>query len=146
MRAFLLRILASGALSCAAGTVPAQQVPYDALSPILATRCSMCHAGASAAADLRLDSLQGLLKGSRNGPVVTAGELADSELIRRLKGTAQPRMPMTGPPFLSDVDVASIVRCIDAGAPDTPARRRLGPRAHASACTARCRRMGASMN
>lgn len=114
MRTSLLRLIALGIGSCAAAPAPAQQVTYDALVPILASRCQMSHAGTSTA-ELRLDSLQGLLKGSRNGPVVKAGQPAESELIRRIKGTAQPRMPMTGPPFLSDDEVSLFEGWVSSG-------------------------------
>lgn len=109
--------VAAAALLSAASGAPAQEVTYEALAPILAARCVMCHAGASAAAELRLDTLDGLKRGSRNGAVVKAGQPAESELIRRLKGTSLPRMPMTGPPFLSDEEIGLFERWIAAGMP-----------------------------
>ena len=66
----------------------------------------MCHAGPSAPLGLRLDSRYGLLAGSSRGAVVESGDPAGSELIRRLDGRSMPRMPMTGPPFLADDEVA----------------------------------------
>jgi mono/diheme cytochrome c family protein len=66
----------------------------------------MCHAGAVAPLGLRLDTLENLVKGSQGGPVVEASNPAGSELVRRLKGISQPRMPMTGPPFLSEQEIA----------------------------------------
>lgn len=79
---------------------------YDDIAPVLASRCVLCHAGDGAPLGLRLDSVDGLLKGSARGPVVKAGDAAGSELIKRLKGISQPRMPMTGPPFLTDAEIA----------------------------------------
>ena len=79
---------------------------YADIAPILAQRCVMCHSGAAASLGLRLDSFDGVVKGSERGPVVKAGDPSGSELIRRLKGVSQPRMPMTGPPFLSDGEIA----------------------------------------
>ena len=93
-------------LLVAASSTPAVAVTYADLAPILAERCTMCHSGEAAALGLRLDSLDGMLQGSRNGAVVEPGDPGKSELIRRLKGESQPRMPMTGPPFLSDSQVA----------------------------------------
>lgn len=110
-----MRLLAAAFLCLAALPSAAQPVTFEALAPILASRCTMCHAGSSAAADLRLDSLEGLLKGSRNGAVVRSGEPAASELVRRLNGTAQPRMPMTGPPILSTDEIALFERWIASG-------------------------------
>ena len=77
----------------------------------------ICHVGDAAPAGLRLDSFDALMKGSQKGPVVRPGNAAGSELVRRLKGQSQPRMPMTGPPFLGDAEVARFERWIDAGAP-----------------------------
>lgn len=84
---------------------------------LLAARCVLCHQGEAAPLGLRLDSLDALLAGSRNGPVVKPGDPAGSELVRRLRGQSQPRMPLTGPPFLSDAEIASVQKWIAAGAP-----------------------------
>ncbi len=101
-----------------AGVGPAYAQPtYAELAPLLQARCVMCHSGASAAAGLKLDTLEGLLAGSARGPVVRAGAGEASELVRRLRGTSQPRMPMTGPPFLTGAQIASFVAWIDAGMP-----------------------------
>jgi mono/diheme cytochrome c family protein len=97
--------------------VHAQEATYADLEPVLQARCVICHSGPGAPLGLHLDGLKGLLKGSRNGPVVKAGDPAGSELIRRLKGSSQPRMPMTGPPFLSEEEIALFERWIYAGLP-----------------------------
>lgn len=125
----LASTLAATLLTAAAITSPlahAQTTPptdtWATLAPLLAERCVMCHNASAAAAGLRLDSLEGLKKGSTRGPVVQAGNPASSEIIRRVKGTSQPRMPMTGPPWLADADVARLERWISAGLPEgTPA-------------------------
>lgn len=88
---------------------------YAALAPIFAQRCVMCHSGTAAPLGLRLDSFEAVQKGSNRGPVVKAGDPQASELIRRLKGSSQPRMPMTGPPFLSDGEIALFERWIAGG-------------------------------
>ncbi len=93
-------------LSLATHVTAKETVTYEKLAPILAEKCIMCHSGNNAAAELRLDSYDSLLKGSAKGSIVKAGDPAASELLRRLKGTSQPRMPMTGPPFLSDSQIA----------------------------------------
>lgn len=93
------------------------QPTYAELAPILQAQCVMCHSGASAAAGLKLDTLEGLRAGSARGPVVRAGEGEASELVRRLRGTSAPRMPMTGPPFLTDAQIAQFAAWIDAGMP-----------------------------
>ncbi|MCU0809878.1 MAG: hypothetical protein MUE59_02360, partial [Thiobacillaceae bacterium] len=93
----------------------AETASYDTIAPLLAERCVMCHSGPSAAAGLRLDTLEGLLAGSSRGKVVKSGDPASSELLRRLNGSSQPRMPMTGPPFLTDAEVARFEQWIAGG-------------------------------
>lgn len=102
-------------LMLAPALVLAQDVSFDDIQPILQARCVMCHAGEAAPLGLRLTSLEELLKGSSIRQVVTSGDPAGSELIRRLKGQSQPRMPMTGPPFLSDAEIALIESWIAGG-------------------------------
>ncbi|MCO6055724.1 c-type cytochrome [Pseudomonas sp. MOB-449] len=99
----------------APGATLAQAVSYDDIQPILQARCVMCHAGEAAPLGLRLTSLDELLKGSVSRPVVNSGDPAGSELIRRLKGQSQPRMPMTGPPFLSDTEIGVFEQWIAGG-------------------------------
>ncbi len=108
--------LLSLATSCAF-VLQAAAATYAEVAPILAARCVVCHSGSAAVAGLRLDSLDGILAGSARGPVVTAGSPDDSELLRRIRGTSLPRMPMTGPPFLSDDETALVERWIADGLP-----------------------------
>ena len=108
------------ALVCLLATtawVDAADVTYTDIEPLLTQRCIMCHSGAVAPRGLRLDSLESLLAGSDQGPVVTSGDAENSELIRRLKGTSVPRMPMTGPPFLEDAEIELFEKWIAAGIP-----------------------------
>lgn len=93
----------------------AQPVTYAEIAPILQARCVLCHSGASAPLGLRLDSLAGLRAGSQRGPVALAGKPQDSELLLRLSGARQPRMPMTGPPWLGEAEIALFERWIADG-------------------------------
>ncbi len=88
------------------------------IAPLLAARCVVCHRGEAAPRGLRLDTLEGLLGGSERGPVVQAGDPAGSELVRRILGQSLPRMPLTGPPFLSEGEAALISDWIAAGLPE----------------------------
>lgn len=109
---------AVGLLVLAASAPPAlaQAAPsYADVAPILAERCVMCHSDRAHTAGLSLESHAAVLKGSARGPVVKAGAPAESELIRRLKGISQPRMPLTGPPFLSDAEIALFERWVAGG-------------------------------
>lgn len=88
---------------------------YTEIAPLLAQKCVICHSGAAAAAGLQLDSFDSIIKGSKRGTIVKTGDPSGSELIRRLKGSSQPRMPMTGPPFLSDSEIALFERWVAGG-------------------------------
>lgn len=120
-----VRTLALTVTATFAWTAHAQaQATFADLEPILQARCTMCHGGAAPSVGLSLEGADGLLAGSSRGPVVVPGDPEASELVRRLRGTAQPRMPLTGPPYLSDAEIELFVRWIAAGAepgaePDT---------------------------
>jgi mono/diheme cytochrome c family protein len=92
-------------------------VSYSDVSAILNAHCIVCHQGEAAPLGLRLDSHAALMRGSSRGPVVRPGNVAGSELIRRVRGESQPRMPLTGPPWLSDAQIATLEQWVAAGAP-----------------------------
>ncbi len=98
----------------------AEEISYSDLEPILQQRCVICHSGEFAPKGLNLQSLELLLKGSSNGPVVIANQPEASELYKRLTGSSLPRMPMTGPPFLQDQEIDLFKRWIAAGLPAGP--------------------------
>lgn len=102
----------------AASASPAQEAPpsWPAVAAVFGTRCVMCHSGEHAAVKLHLDSYEGVMAGSKNGPVVVSGDATTSELIRRVRGESQPRMPFLGYPLDAD-DIALLEDWIEAGLP-----------------------------
>lgn len=92
------------------------QPSFTEVAPIFEQRCIICHSGAGAPLSLRLDSYDGLMAGSANGPVVVPGAPDASELVMRIRGESLPRMPLTGPPFLDDEQIALIEAWVAAGA------------------------------
>lgn len=101
-----------------AGAVEAQEAPtFAEVGSLFAERCVICHSGEDAPLGLRLDSHAAVLMGSENGPVVIAGD-ANSPLLLRLRGKVEPRMPLDGPPFLDDAQIAMVAAWIAAGMPD----------------------------
>jgi mono/diheme cytochrome c family protein len=94
---------------------------FDAVAPIFARRCAMCHSGAAAPLGLRLDTFENVVKGSQKGPVVKAGNAAASELVRRIRGESLPRMPLTGPPYLEAEEIALIEKWVAEGLANGPA-------------------------
>lgn len=99
----------------------AQVAPgWAELAPLFVERCVNCHSGEHAAAGLHLDSYAGALAGSENGPVLVPSEASGSEMIRRLRGESQPRMPFLSRPLGAD-EIALIERWIEAGLPEVGA-------------------------
>ena len=86
------------------------------IQPIFDDRCIKCHSGNNAPRGLSLDSYENALAGGTYRPVITPGQPAESELVKRIKGEAIPRMPFDGPPFLSEEQITLIVDWIAAGA------------------------------
>ncbi|UCH74303.1 MAG: c-type cytochrome [Rhodospirillales bacterium] len=106
----------------AASPAAAQDTPdFAAIAGTFEENCVACHGGEDAVLGLRLDSLDGVKRGSENGPVAVPGRPGESELVRRIKGISEPRMPLTGPPFLDDAQIADIESWVAAGMPGTAA-------------------------
>ena len=52
------------------------------IKPILDQSCVKCHSGEKPKARLKLDTLEGVLKGSKDGKIVTAGDSANSFVVK----------------------------------------------------------------
>jgi len=91
-------------------------VTYADVGKIFSQSCTVCHSGASPPLGLRLDSYANVLAGSQTGPVVIPGKPDESELVRRVRGIDQPRMPFGKPP-IQEREIGVIVRWVEAGAP-----------------------------
>lgn len=88
--------------------------------PIIKENCQECHvAGApgTTASGLNLESYAGLMKGTRHGPIVIAGDSLVSALNMLVEGRADPsiRMPHGKGP-LSDEDIKTLKDWVDQGA------------------------------
>lgn len=133
-QAELILAVATGVL-CFISLSHAQSKPdYADVASIFSEHCVLCHNGAAAPKGLRLDSYESVKKGSENGPIALPGNATGSELVKRITGASQPRMPLTGPPFLSDDKIKLITDWIDTGmnkgeqaAPTTPPPKRKQP-------------------
>jgi len=88
----------------------------DKVRPALETRCLNCHGGKFKQAGLSLVSRDTLLRGSDNGPVVVAGDAANSLLVKKIKHEHEPGMPYKGLK-LGDEVIGQIVEWINAGLP-----------------------------
>lgn len=88
----------------------------DTVQPVLQKNCLPCHNEKLKQAGLDLSTRESALKGSENGPVITAGKPEDSRLYKLVAHTSEPGMPFKGPK-LPDATIAKIAEWIKAGAP-----------------------------
>ena len=83
---------------------------WDAyIGPLLAAKCTMCH-GATASAGLNFTTYADAMKGSNNGPVITAGNSAGSKIVLVQSATHFAN--------LSAEELEFLKQWIDAGAPE----------------------------
>ena len=79
----------------------------DKIEPILKQNCLPCHSAQTRTNGLSVVTEQDLLTGGERGTPIEPGNPGDSLLIKILRGTVEPRMPMGGKP-LSDDKIESI--------------------------------------
>jgi len=105
------------ALPAAAPLKPGDVSFASDVAPILLAQCGNCHGEQDPEANLRMTSLETLIKGGGTGPAVVPGKGADSLLVKKLKGMGVDgqRMPLGKPP-LPDAQIAMIAKWIDQGA------------------------------
>lgn len=88
---------------------------FAKVGQIFGAKCMMCH-GEGGKAGLDVRSYESVMKGSRNGPVVIAGDPDKSPIILSLKGVeGRERMPKNSMP-LSDDEMKTIESWIKNGA------------------------------
>lgn len=88
MRYLGLVVAGSLALGACSGDKPVKEVSYKAdVTPIIEANCLKCHDSADAKgtkkSGLRLDTYDGLMKGTKFGPIVIAGD-ADSSVLNQV--------------------------------------------------------------
>jgi hypothetical protein len=101
----LVTVLAAGAavLGSCSRAQPQLSFARD-VQPLLASRCGGCHVPGQAgyeASGLSIESYDSLMKGTKFGPVVIAGDPLSSVLTMLVEGRADPsiRMPHGGDPL-----------------------------------------------
>lgn len=82
--------------------------------PILTQNCVKCHGGEGG---LYLDNYDHVMAGGSSGAVVIPGKPDQSELVERIEGVAQPRMPLDAPALPSN-EINTIVTWVEEGAPN----------------------------
>jgi uncharacterized membrane protein len=127
----LINVSQADAPTAATGAPEAAKLPPAAtqqgvtfvadIKPIFEKSCVRCHAAGQAKARLRLDSLEGVLKGSEVGKVVKPGDSTSSRLVYNVahvgkaKQMPPPRNKANIQPLTSD-QVGLIRAWIDQGA------------------------------
>jgi mono/diheme cytochrome c family protein len=92
------------------------------IKPILDQSCIKCHGADKPKAKLRLDSLEGALKGSEHGKVIAPGKATESQLLVSIAHQGDPDLYMPPPnnkariPPLTPSQVGLIRAWIDQGA------------------------------
>lgn len=89
----------------------------NSIGAIFAANCTSCHGGNTGSARLRLTTYANAIAGSRNGPVMIAGNPDESLLMQRIRGQIPPRMPRGGPALPNDT-IAWIAYWIQLGMPE----------------------------
>ena len=97
------------------------------VQPIFKENCYKCHAGINHRGGLKLDTHEAIMKGGKDGTVLTPGHPEQSMLVAliRHEGPADDPMPMPPKSKISDADIATVTAWIKAGAimpADAPAQ------------------------
>ena len=82
--------------------------------PVIQRNCQGCHGAVQQLSAFSLASREAALRGGLHGPAIVPGKASESQLVKRLRGTVEPAMPLGGK--LSAEEIAVIERWIDAGA------------------------------
>lgn len=81
--------------------------------PVLLEHCAPCH-GDEQEAGLRVDSLEGLLKGGDSGPALVPGDAASSLVVQAIRHQGGLEMPPDGP--LKPQQIDALVAWVNSGA------------------------------
>jgi len=120
-----LRIHLTIGFLLAAGTTSAQTGTFERdVLPIFTANCLSCHGGTSiyTQAGLDLRTINSVLRGSLNGPVIVKGSPEKSLLYQKVSTRAMP--PVAFKLTLTDIQIETIRKWIEAGAPsEKPAEK-----------------------
>lgn len=104
----------SGAKKVEASAQTTATASWATVSGIFKANCTGCH-GPSGKGGLDLTSYASTMAGGRGGPCVISGDPDGSSLVKYIRGTLTPRMPVRAAP-LSDDQIQTIAAWIKAGA------------------------------
>ncbi len=114
--ALVCAFLCARTLASAAEPRPADLEFFERhVRPLLVARCLECHGATKQESGLRLDSLEGILKGGERGPAIAPEDVEASRLIHAVRRNGELQMPPEKP--LAPADVAVLERWVRLGAP-----------------------------
>jgi Planctomycete cytochrome C/Leucine rich repeat len=118
--------------------VASADIYLDVVQPALDRRCLVCHNGSKKSGGLSVASYETLMKGGSKGAVITAGNLAASDLLRRvnLAPGRSDFMPKDGKTPLNKNEITAIGWWISQGAPKNATVGDLKPTPEASSAIA----------
>ncbi len=88
------------------------------IQPIFDKNCVSCHGEDRAENGLRLNSYEGVMKGTRYGPVVIPGSSSGSTLLAVVRGAADPSIRMPHDTRrLGEQELENLTLWVEAGAP-----------------------------
>jgi len=112
--ALLVTLLAAGSASAADPPPEAVEFFEVKVRPVLVEHCTRCHGAKKQQAELRLDTAEGLLKGSDGGAVVVPGDPDKSKLILSVRRVGDYAMPPDKP--LPPAAVEALTQWVKMGA------------------------------
>lgn len=101
----------------------------DLVQPVLAEKCYSCHSARKVKGGLRMDEEKLLFKGGKHGVIITAGNAAASELVKRLLLPMEDdkRMPPKDQDQLSKAEIELISWWVNNGADTKKKIKELSP-------------------
>ena len=112
----LIALLACGMTNAAEPTPDTEAIKFfeSKVRPVLVARCLKCHGKAQQKGQLRLDSLEAVLKGGESGEIVISGKPTESLLIEAINRTGL-EMPPDAP--LKENEIAALTEWVRRGLP-----------------------------
>jgi uncharacterized membrane protein len=99
--------------------ISAESVVFeDIVQPILKAKCESCHNDQKTKGALKMNSIAGLLKGGKHGPIWKAGDALNSHLIQRIKLplNVKEHMPPLGKVQLTPDEITILTLWVKEGA------------------------------
>jgi mono/diheme cytochrome c family protein len=116
-RLLLLTTIGSVTCACQGGNSsdgPPASATFSSVSAVFAKNCVGCHTGAKAKEGIDLNTYASVMKGGREGAIITAGEPEKSVIIMAMRGKGKDQMPPAGP--LAEEQIKVVEDWIRAGA------------------------------